>query len=50
VLDVAEKVCDRIAIVDNGKILFIGTVEEMRTEFKSQGSLESMFLDLTNDD
>lgn len=50
VLDVAEKVCDRIAIVDNGKILFIGTVEEMRTEFKSQGSLESMFLDLTNDE
>jgi ABC-2 type transport system ATP-binding protein len=50
VLDVAEKVCDRIAIVDNGRILFIGTVDEMRTEFKSQGSLESMFLDLTNDD
>jgi ABC-2 type transport system ATP-binding protein len=50
VLDVAEKVCDRIAIVDNGRILFIGTVDEMRMEFKSQGSLESMFLDLTNDD
>lgn len=47
VLDVAEKVCDRISIVDKGRILFTGTVEEMRREFKSQESLESMFLELT---
>ena len=49
VLDVAEKVCDRIAVVDRGKILFTGTVNEMRSNFKSDGSLESMFLELTND-
>lgn len=47
VLDVAEKICDRISIVDKGRILFTGTVEEMRSEFKSQESLESMFLELT---
>lgn len=47
VLDVAEKVCDRISIVDKGRILFTGTVAEMRSEFKSQESLESMFLELT---
>jgi ABC-2 type transport system ATP-binding protein len=49
VLDVAEKVCDRIAVVDKGRILFVGTVEEMRVAFRSQGSLESMFLELTAD-
>ncbi|MHB1454941.1 MAG: ABC transporter ATP-binding protein [Saccharofermentanales bacterium] len=47
VLDVAEKICDRISIVDKGRILFTGTVEEMRSEFKSSESLESMFLELT---
>ena len=47
VLDVAEKICDRIAIVDHGHILFCGTIAEMRTKFATDGSLESMFLELT---
>ncbi len=50
VLDVAEKICDRIAIIDKGKILFDSTVEDMRLEFKSQGSLESFFLSLTEEE
>ncbi len=49
VLDVAEKVCDRISIVDKGRILFTGSVDEMRGEFRSQESLESMFLELTGE-
>lgn len=49
VLEVAEKICDRIAIVDKGKILFVGTISEMRSLFKSDESLESMFLELTSD-
>jgi len=47
VLDVAEKVCDRVAVVDRGRILFCGTIEEMRAHFETNGSLESMFLELT---
>lgn len=47
VLDVAEKVCDRLAIVDRGRILFCGTIAEMRTTFETEGTLESMFLELT---
>lgn len=50
VLDVAEKVCDRVAVVDKGQILFIGTIDEMRQHFQSMGSLEEMFLEMTNDD
>jgi ABC-2 type transport system ATP-binding protein len=50
VLDVAEKVCDRVAIIDRGRILFCGTIAEMREHFASAGSsLESMFLELTSD-
>ena len=50
VLEVAEKVCDKIAVIDKGKILFSGTIEEMREHFHTNESLEQMFLELTNDD
>ena len=50
VLDVAEKVCDRIAIVDKGQILFSGSIAQMREHFQSNESLEAMFLELTNGD
>lgn len=47
VLDVAEKVCDRVAIINKGSILFSGTLEEMKEHFKKNESLENMFLELT---
>ncbi|MCI6602884.1 MAG: ABC transporter ATP-binding protein [Clostridiales bacterium] len=47
VLDVAEKICDRIAIIDGGKLLFVGTLAEMREHFAANSSLESMFLEMT---
>ncbi|WP_139903500.1 ABC transporter ATP-binding protein [Clostridium thermarum] len=50
VLDVAEKVCDRVAIINKGKILFCGSIGEMREHFKSNESLEKMFLELTENE
>jgi ABC-2 type transport system ATP-binding protein len=47
VLDVAEKVCDRVAIINKGQILFCGTLAEMREHFKKNESLENLFLELT---
>jgi ABC-2 type transport system ATP-binding protein len=47
VLDVAEKICDRIAIIKKGKILEVGTMDEIRTKAGSQESLENIFLELT---
>lgn len=47
VLDVAEKVCDRVAIINKGQLLFCGTMEEMKDHFKKNTSLENMFLELT---
>lgn len=45
VLEVAEKVCDRVAIIDKGKILFCGSIEALR-EQQGDHSLESIFLQL----
>lgn len=50
VLDVAEKVCDRVAIINKGKILFCGTLEEMKEHFKTNESLEKMFLEMTENE
>jgi len=47
VLEVAEKLCDKVAIINKGKILFAGTLDEMREHFKNNQSLEKMFLELT---
>ncbi|HWR61671.1 MAG TPA: ABC transporter ATP-binding protein [Clostridia bacterium] len=50
VLEVAEKLCDRVAIINKGKLLFFGTMEEMRGHFSSNGSLEKIFLELTENE
>lgn len=46
VLEVAEKLCDRIGIINKGKIIFIGTYEDMKKRF-GEGSLEELFIELT---
>ena len=47
IMEVAEKICDRIAIISKGKILFIGTVQEIR-KAKGEQSLEKIFLEVTD--
>ena len=46
VLEVAERLCDEIAIIDKGKVLARGTMEELRSG-ESSSSLEELFLQLT---
>lgn len=46
VLEVAEKICDRVAIINKGKILFCGTLEELRKENNTSDSLEKIFLEM----
>ena len=50
VLEVAEKLCDRIGIINKGKLVFVGTYEEMKQKFKEEASLEKLFLELTEDE
>ena len=44
VLEVAEKICDKIAVIDKGKIIFGGTCEELKEKSKTNTSLEESFL------
>lgn len=48
ILEVAEKLCDRIGIINDGKLIFVGTYEQMQEKFSGTSSLEEMFLELTD--
>jgi len=50
VLDVAEKICDRLAIINKGKVIFCGSMEEIRAHAKENQSLENLFLELTENE
>lgn len=50
ILDVAERLCDRIGIIDKGKLLFVGTYEDLKNELKEKKSLEELFMELIKDD
>ncbi len=50
ILDVAEKLCDRIGIINKGELLFVGTLEEIRNELKENKSLEELFMEITKND
>lgn len=45
VLEVVERLCDRMAIINRGKIVIQGTLEELRTQAaEASGSLEEIFV------
>ena len=50
ILDVAERLCDKIGIIDKGKLVFIGTYEEMKKELKENKSLEELFMEIIKND
>lgn len=50
ILEVAEKVCDRLAIINRGKVSFCGSMQEIHDHFKKNQSLENLFLELTENE
>lgn len=50
ILDVAEKLCDKIGIINKGKLIFVGTIDEMKKELKENKSLEELFMEITKND
>lgn len=48
VLEVAEKLCDSIAIIDKGIIKYEGTLNQLKNNYPDK-SLEEIFLKVTND-
>ena len=47
VLEVAEKLCDKIAIIAHGKMIYFGTLEDLRAQHGENQSLEELFLEVT---
>ncbi len=45
VLQVAEQICDRIAILKKGELIYIGTIEDLK-EVHPEQSLERIYLDM----
>ena len=49
ILEVAERVCDRIGIIYGGRLAAVGTLDELRALGSPGGTLEQVFFQLTGD-
>lgn len=49
-LSIAEEIADRIGIIARGNVQFLGTLPQMRDAMKRSGSLEDLFLKLTEEE
>ena len=47
VLEIAEHMCDRVGIIQDGSLIAVGTMDELRQDTQENASLEDIFLDLT---
>jgi ABC-2 type transport system ATP-binding protein len=47
IMEVAEKLCDRIGIIHKGRLIACGTMRELKALGQTEQSLESIFLELT---
>lgn len=50
ILEIAERMCDRFAIVNKGKVVAQGNMQELRSQVADKESLEDIFLELTSGD
>ncbi len=51
VMEIAEKICTKIGIIKKGKLIFVGSLEELQNQYGNVGkNLEDIFLSITNID
>ncbi len=50
ILEVAEKICDRVGIINKGKLIFVGTMNDLKEKFAEDASLEKLFLEITENE
>lgn len=48
VLEVAEKLCDKVAIILHGRIAYFGTLDALKEQYAHCSSLEEVFLEVVN--
>ncbi len=49
ILEVAERLCDRVGIINKGRLIACGTMDELRALHQKDKSLEEIFLELTEE-
>jgi ABC-2 type transport system ATP-binding protein len=50
ILEIAERLCDRVGIIDKGKLIALGSLQDLRAKTnKPKESLEDIFMKLTED-
>jgi len=48
ILEIAENMCDRVGIINEGRLVAVGTMDDLRAGATTQSSsLEDIFLDVT---
>ena len=47
VLEVAERLCDRIGIINQGRLIACGNMDELKAQSQNKETLENIFLELT---
>jgi len=48
ILEIAERMCDRVGIIDHGRLIEVGTLDDLRNRTHTEGqTLEDIFLELT---
>jgi ABC-2 type transport system ATP-binding protein len=50
VMEVAERLCTRLAIIAKGKLVFAGTMDELRARGGAERGLERLFLEMVDSD
>jgi ABC-2 type transport system ATP-binding protein len=51
ILEIAERICDRVGIIQNGRLIAVGDMDELRKlSAEKSGNLEEIFLQLTGGD
>lgn len=49
ILEIAEKLCHRVGIIQQGRLIALGTVNELREKARVDGNLEEIFFKLTEE-
>jgi ABC-2 type transport system ATP-binding protein len=47
ILEIAQNMCDRIGIINKGRLVAMGSMDDLRQQSQDEGSLEDIFLRLT---
>ena len=46
ILEIAERLCDRVGIINKGKLIFCGTMNELQEKFNGKKTLEEIFINM----